>query len=153
VVLSNVLWLVLQPLTSIQNPWAESGSYNLLCADGNFRRCKLVSAAWLADCPDYCNLHHLEQHVCFWCYCPENKLGDSVPHDKLLHRWDHNLNCMLSNGNTKEADAQLSSRHVHRGFNMFRHIPCNVTTSQCPTSSIHCRFACLITSRSGFSTS
>jgi len=30
---------------------------------------------------------------------------------------------MLSDANTKAADAKLSSRHVHRGLNMFRHIP------------------------------
>jgi len=33
---------------------------------------------------------------------------------------------MLSKANTKGADAELSSRHVHRGFNVFRHIPCIV---------------------------
>jgi hypothetical protein len=31
---------------------------------------------------------------------------------------------MLSDANTKAADAILSSRHVHRGFNGFRHSPC-----------------------------
>jgi len=34
---------------------------------------------------------------------------------------------MLSNANTKAANAELSSRHVHRGFNVFRHIPCIVS--------------------------
>jgi len=41
------------PASTIQqDPSAEGGYYNVLCADGNFRRCKLVSAAWLADCPE-----------------------------------------------------------------------------------------------------
>jgi hypothetical protein len=30
---------------------------------------------------------------------------------------------MLSDANTKAADAELSSRHVHQGFNVFQHIP------------------------------
>jgi hypothetical protein len=66
-VLNNVLRWVLQPLTLKQHPSAESGYYNVLCADRNFRDCKLVLAAWLADCPKYRDLHHLERHVCFWC--------------------------------------------------------------------------------------
>jgi hypothetical protein len=62
-VLNEALHRVLQPLNFIQNPNAESGYYNVLCADGNFRRCKPVVAAWLADCPEYSDLHHLEGHV------------------------------------------------------------------------------------------
>jgi len=52
-VLNEVLRRVLHPLTFKQNPSAESGYYNVLCADCNFRRCKPVLAAWLADCPEY----------------------------------------------------------------------------------------------------
>jgi hypothetical protein len=50
-VLNEVLRQVLQPLTCIQNPNAESGYYNVLCEDGYFRHCKRVLAAWLEDCP------------------------------------------------------------------------------------------------------
>jgi hypothetical protein len=64
-VLNEVHRLVLQPLTFKLNPSAESGYYNVLCPDGNFRRCKPVLAAWLADCPEYSDLHHLKRHVCF----------------------------------------------------------------------------------------
>jgi len=39
---NEVLWRVLQPLTFKQNPNAESRYYNVLCADGNLRRCKPV---------------------------------------------------------------------------------------------------------------
>jgi len=34
---------------------------------------------------------------------------------------------MLSDANTKEANAEVSSRHVHRVFNVFWHIPCIVS--------------------------
>jgi len=123
-VLNEVLRQVLQLLTLKQNPNAESGYYNVFCADGNFRRWKPVLAALFAGCPDYSNLHHLKQHVCFWCECPKNELGDYVPPDKEDPRRDHNLFRTLSDANTKEANAELSWQHVHRKFNMFRHIPC-----------------------------
>ena len=122
-VLTKVLQWVLQPITSKQNPNTESGCYNVLCADGNFRCWKPVLAAWLADCPEYSDLHHLERHVCFWCKCPKNELGDYVPSDKEYCWQDHNLYRTLSDANTKAADAKLLSHHVHRGFNVFRHIP------------------------------
>jgi hypothetical protein len=126
-VLNEILQRVLHPLTCTQNPSAESRYYNVFCADGNFRRCKLVLAAWLADCHEYSDQHHLERHVCFLCECPKNELEDYVPPDKQ-HPWrDHNLYRILSNADTKAADAHLSSHHVHRGFNMFRHIPCIVS--------------------------
>jgi hypothetical protein len=37
-VLNEVLRRLLDPLTFKHNPSAESGYYNMLCADGNFRR-------------------------------------------------------------------------------------------------------------------
>jgi hypothetical protein len=112
-VLNEVLWRLLQPVTFKPNPSAESGYYNILYADCNFRRCKPVLAAWLADYPEYSNLHHFERHVCFWCECPKNELGDYVPPDKQ-HPWlDHNLYRSLSDANTKAANAKLSSSHVH----------------------------------------
>jgi hypothetical protein len=36
-VLKDIIRRVLQPLTFKQNPNAESGYYNVLCADGNFK--------------------------------------------------------------------------------------------------------------------
>ena len=81
-VLNEVHRWVLQLITLKLNPSTESRYYNVLCADGNFRRCKPVLAAWLADCPEYSDLHHLERHVCFWCECPKNELGDYVHPDK-----------------------------------------------------------------------
>jgi len=126
-VLNDVLWRVLHPLTFKQNPSAESGYDNVLCADGNFRRCKPVLAAWLTDCPEYSDLHHLEWHICLWCECPKNELGDYVPSDMQHPRRDHNLYQTLSDAHTKAADAEISSRQVHRGFSVFRHIPWSVS--------------------------
>jgi len=73
-VLNEVLRRLLQPLTFEQNPSVGTG-YNVLCADGNLRRCKSVLPGWLADCQEYSDLHHIERHVCFWCECPKNELG------------------------------------------------------------------------------
>jgi len=112
-VLNKVLRRLLQPLSFKQNPCAGSGYYNVHCADGNFGRCKPVIAAWLADCPEYSDLHHLERHVSFWYMCPMNEHGDYERPDKQHHQWDHNLYRMLSDANTKAANAELSSRHVH----------------------------------------
>jgi len=81
-VLNEVLRWVLPPLIFKHNPNTTSGYYNVLCADGNFRHSKPVIAAWLADWPEYSDLHHLERHVCFWSECPKNELGDYVPPDK-----------------------------------------------------------------------
>jgi hypothetical protein len=122
-VLHEVLQQVLQPLIFKQNRNAESRYYNVLCADGNFRRCKPVLAAWLADCSEYCDQHHLQRHVCFWYECPKNELGDYVPSNMQHPQRYPNLYQTLSDANTKAADAELSSRHVHQGFNVFRHIP------------------------------
>jgi len=110
--LNEVLQLEPQPLTIKQNPSAESGYCNMLCADDNFRRCKPVLAPWLADCPEFSDLHHLEWHVCLLCECPKNKLWDFVPPDKQ-HPWqDHNPYRTLSNANNKAADCELSLHDV-----------------------------------------
>ena len=126
-VCNEVLRRVLRPLTFQQNPNAESGFYNILCADGNFRSCKPALAACLADCPKYSDLHHGEWHVHDLCACPKNELGEYVPSDEHHPRRDRNLYRTLSDANTKGANAELLSRHGHRGFNMFRHIPCIVS--------------------------
>jgi len=118
-VLNEVLRQVLHPLTFKQNPGAERRYYNVLCADANIRRYKPGLAAWLADCPEYSDLHNLEQHACFWCECTNHELGDYVPPDKQPPRRNYNLYRMLSDTNTKAANAKLFSRHVYQGFNLF----------------------------------
>jgi len=123
-VLNDVLRRVHQPLTLKQNPGAESGYYKVICANGNFRRCKPVLTAWLADWPRYGNLHHLERHVCSWCECPINNHGYCVPSDKQHPRWDHNVSRTLSDADTKGANAELSLCHVHQGLDVFQHFPC-----------------------------
>ena len=71
-VLNEVLLQLLQLFTFNHITSAGGGYHNVLCADGNFSRCKPVIAAWLADCPEYRDLHHLERHVYVWCECPKN---------------------------------------------------------------------------------
>jgi hypothetical protein len=112
-VLNDILWRVLQLLTLKKNPSTVSRYYNILCSDGTFRCCKPIFAAWLADCPKYCDRHFLEQHVYFWCECPKNELGDDFHPDKQHPRWDHNLCKMLGDANTKAADAEPLSGYIH----------------------------------------
>jgi len=123
-VLNEVLRWVLLRITFKQYPSTKSGYYNILCADGNCRHSKPVLAAWLANCPEYSKLHHLERHVCFWCEHPKNELGDYVPPNKQHPRRDNNLYRTLSDANTKAADAELLSRLIYQGCNMFLHNPC-----------------------------
>jgi len=59
--------------------------------------------------------------------CPKNELGDYVPPDMQHPRRDQNLYRTLRDANTKAADADLSSRHVHLGVDVFQHIPCIVS--------------------------
>jgi len=134
-VLNKLLWRHLQPITFKQNRSSGSGYYNVLCADGNFKHWKPVLVAWLADCPDYSDLYHPKWHVSVWYECPKNELGDYVHPDKQHPQRDHNQYRMLSDANTKAADVKFSSCHVHRGFTVFRHIPCIV--SGLPTPDLH----------------
>jgi hypothetical protein len=122
-VLNKVLRQVLQPLSFKPHSSAESGYYDVLCADGNFRSCQPVVAEWFVDCPGYSNQHHLEWHVWFWGECPKNELGDYVPPDKQHSRQDHNIYRTISDANTKAADAEILSHNVYGGFNTCRHIP------------------------------
>jgi hypothetical protein len=123
VLLPEVLQQVLQTLTCKQNCGTESGYFKGICAVRNVRRRKLVLAAWLADCQEYNNLYHLDPPVCFWYKCPKTELGDYIPPDMQRPQRNHNLYRMLSNGNTKAANAELSSHNIHQEFNMFGHIP------------------------------
>jgi len=138
-VLNKVLRLVLQPASFQLNSSAESRYYIIPCADGNFRRCKLVLAAWHDNCTEYSDLHHLERHVCFWCEYPKNELGDYVPPGKQHPRQDHNLHRTLSNSIATAANAELSSPHVEQGFIKFRHIPCIVSDVPKPDLLHQCR--------------
>jgi len=122
-----VLQRVLQPLTTKQNPSPDSVYYNVLCADGNFRHCKPVSAALLEGCPEYSDQHHPKWFVCFWCECPKNEPGDYMRLDNEQPRRDHILYQMLSDADPMTANAELLSCHIHQGFNVFRHIFCIVS--------------------------
>ena len=126
-VLNTVPLQGFQHVTFKHNLNPERGYYNVLLADRNFRRCRRVLAAGLAEYPEYRDLHHLECHVCCWCECPNNDLGDIVPSDQQHPRQDHNLYRMLSHANTKAADAGLLALDVPRGSNVIRLIPCIVS--------------------------
>jgi hypothetical protein len=52
-VLNTVLQWILESLTFIHNPNVKGGYFNILCAAGNFSRCKLVLAARLGGVPVY----------------------------------------------------------------------------------------------------
>ena len=123
-VLNEGLSWILQPPTFPHNPRTESGYNNIICADGNLRHCTPVLAAWLADCPEYSNLHAPMQHVWFWCECPKKEVGDYVPPDNQHPWWDHKVWRAFSHANPSASNAKLSSRHVHPGFTMCQHIPC-----------------------------
>jgi hypothetical protein len=60
---NDVVRRVLYPLTCRQNSCAPSWYYNILCADGTIRHSKPVLVSWLADCPEYSDLHHPERQV------------------------------------------------------------------------------------------
>jgi hypothetical protein len=90
-VLNEELRQVLHPHIFKHNSSAESGYYNVFCADGNFRGCKQVLAEWVGDCPEDSDLHHLERHICFCCECPKNELGDYVPPHMHHSRQGHNV--------------------------------------------------------------
>jgi len=77
-VLTDILRQLFHALTLKHNPCTESRYYNVLCANGNVRCCKLVSAAWLADCPDCFNLHNLEWHIMFGANCTIDVNGGCV---------------------------------------------------------------------------
>jgi len=121
-VLNDLLRRALHPLTCKPYPSSESRYYSVLCADGNFRRWNPVVLALLADCTEYTNLDHLEWHVGSWCECQKTELGDYVHTNKPHSRRDHNLYRTLSDANAKGSNAELLSRDVHRGFNVFQHI-------------------------------
>jgi hypothetical protein len=105
-VLNEVLRRELPPHTFGLNPSAKSGYYNVLCTVGNFTHSNLVLAPWLADCPEYCDVHYLERYVCVRCEFPKNELRDYVPSDKQHPRWDHNLYRILSDANPKGSSCQ-----------------------------------------------
>ena len=125
-VLQEVLYRVLEPLTFPDQVSDDHGYYNVLCADRHYRRCKPVLAAWLADCPEYNDLHGLERGVCMFCECPKAELGDPVTPKKEHPTRDHNAYRQLNDNDTAESAHRLADLNVHQGFNAFRHIPCTV---------------------------
>jgi hypothetical protein len=71
----------------------------------------------------YSDLHHQERLLCFRCECPKNILRDDVPSEKQHPQRGYDLYRTLSDANTNPVNAELLSRHVHRGFTVFPHLP------------------------------
>jgi len=131
-VLNNVLREVLQPLNFEQDPGRQERVLQRSLCRWQLQALKPILSASVADFPENSDLHHLQRHVCFWCECPKTELGDYVPPDNQHPRQDHNIYRTLSDANTKEANAELSLRHLHRGFKVFRHISCIVSDLRKP---------------------
>jgi len=145
-------WQVLHPATLLQNPSAESRYCNVLCANGNVRSCKPTLAAFLADCPEYRNLLHLERHVCFWCECPKNTVGDYVPPDNNTpSRITTYIEC-LARSIPRQQMPNSSCAMCPLVSTCFNRFTVLWVLSLSLTSSIKDRLECWTTSRSWFST-
>jgi hypothetical protein len=123
-VLNKVLRWALQPRTFTHNAGAKSGHCNVFCADGNVMGCKPFTVSWVTECPEFCDLHHVELHSCIWFKCRKIELGEYVRPDKQHPWWDHYLYPKLSDANTNAANTKLSLHHVSQEFNVFHQIPC-----------------------------
>ena len=92
--------------------------FHAQCADGKVRRCYPSLAAWMADYPEHCNLHNIKSGVCYWCECPQEKMGDML---RLADRFpprDHTLYRRIWERETTQSEANLRSRNVNPGFNI-----------------------------------
>ena len=96
----------------------EGRHFYAYCADGKVRRCYPTLAAWMADYPEHCNLHNIKSGVCYWCECPQEKMGDHLrPADRYPIR-NHTLYRQLWEQDTPQSIADLKSRNVNPGFNI-----------------------------------
>jgi len=63
-VLQHVLHHILGPLIR-----AECRVFFAWRVDGHFRRCIASPVAWIADYPEYRDLHNIKNGVCYWYEC------------------------------------------------------------------------------------
>ena len=114
-VMQHVLQHVLQDLRTDQG---QVQHFYANCADGKVRNCYPTLAAWMADYPEHCNLHNIKSGVCYWCECPQEKMGDMPrPADGYSPR-DHTLYHQQWEKDTPQSVADLKARNVNAGFNI-----------------------------------
>lgn len=114
-VMQHVLQHVLEDLRTDQGPVQH---FHAHCADGKVRRCYPTLAAWMADYPEHCNLHNIKSGVCYWCECPQEKMGDMLRQADRYPLRDHTLYYRLWERETTQSEANLRSRNVNPGFNI-----------------------------------
>jgi len=74
-------------LVQLLEPLIDAGRHGMDvdCADLQRRRCFPRLAAWIADYPEYCELHGLKLGSCMWCECPRTELGQLKTHQRRDH--------------------------------------------------------------------
>src|SRR5437588_10868471 len=72
----------------------------------------------MADYSEPYNLHNIKSEVCYWCECPQEKMGDMPePADRYQQR-NHSLYYRLWEKDTAQSTADLKCQNVNSGFNI-----------------------------------
>jgi len=134
-ILQHVLRHILGPFMR-----ADRWVFFTWCADGHFRRCVALPAAWIADYPEHRDLHNIKNGVCYWCECPKAEMGQ-LPGRPYPMR-EHGKYRAISVANTATANARLASFDVHQGSNVFWDLDCVASDLLNLTCSIQCNWGC-----------
>jgi hypothetical protein len=122
-ILQHVLRHILRPLIC-----ADRRVFFVWCPDDHFRRCVALPAAWIADHPEYRDLHNIKNGACYWCECPKAGMGQLPVRPYPIG--DHNKYRVLSVANTATINTRLASFDVHQGSDVFWDLDC--VTSDLP---------------------
>ena len=126
-VMQHVLKHVMQDILDDGGPVRHFYAH---CADGNVRHCYPILAAWMADYPEHCNLQNIKSGVCYWCECPQEKMGDMPEPGDCYPQRNHRLYDQLWEKNTAQSIADLKGRNVNAGYNILWRLESN--TSELP---------------------
>ena len=110
-VLKHVMQDLLRDEGQVQHFYAH-------CADGKVRHCYSILAAWMADYLEHCNLHNIKSGVCYWCECPQEKMGDMPQPADRYQQWNHRLYYRLWEKDMAQRTADLKCWNVNSGFNI-----------------------------------